>query len=113
MREKVLSNDQVIAEVNRAFVPLWLNVKDQHLPADLPGLAQVPEGERKCLTGQQDFVGRGLNRAFFARSWIFSPNGDRLLNPELRFGHEESAGEFLQTLARAQERLTVRAGGGA
>ena len=102
-REKVLSDRHVIAEVNRSFVPVWVNVKEQHLPRNLPAIEQIPEDDRRCVIGDQDFVSRGLNRAFYAKSWIITPDGQRLLNPERRFGHEDTPEEFLQTLARTRQ----------
>ncbi len=61
VREKVLSDQKVIAAVNRSFVPVWLNVKNEHLPADLPAVQQVPEDERQPLTGEQGFIARGFS----------------------------------------------------
>lgn len=99
----------MIAEMNRSFVPLWVNVKKTRLP-DLPAFRAMPEDHRRCVTGTADAIARGFNRAFYARSWVISPDGARLLNPRPRWNHEPTPEEYLEMLSHCQENMAKTPG---
>ena len=78
LRASALSDPRIIALVNERFVPVWVNIRTDALPAT-PVLSRVllrseldPEGHISDL----------FSKGFFLRSLVLSPDGEALLNPQ-------------------------------
>lgn len=77
----------MIAEVNERTVPVWVDVRREDYP-DLPALSAA----RSDLRIDEEGRLRGFPSYYFhVRSFVVSPDGERLLNPE------EGAREFPST----------------
>jgi hypothetical protein len=115
LRSAALSDSRVIALVNEAFVPVWINVRTHALPP-LPVLEAVLVNA-KVDGGNK--ISDPFSRGFFVRSVVLSPDGGRILNKAPRtiagslqrvamYGDlsyaEVNPGEYLVMLRRALER---------
>ena len=116
LRSDALVDGRVIALINRAYVPVWLNVRTTALPR-FPFLSQI------LVTAKVDSENRVVDwfsRTFFVHTILVSPDGERLLNPgattvgatarqllvDGTFSYEMlEAGEYLGALQRALRRL--------
>jgi hypothetical protein len=78
LRASALSDPQVIALVNQRFVPVWVNIRTDPLPAT-PVLSRVL---LKTEMGPDRHVEDLFSKGFFLRSLVLTPDGQRLLNPQ-------------------------------
>lgn len=77
----------MIERVNARTVPVWVDVRREAYP-DLPAL-RAPRAE--LAIGPDGRVGGFPSYYFHVRSFVVSPDGERLLNPE------EGSSEFPST----------------
>ncbi len=78
LRSRALSDPDVIASIERGFIPVWLDVREQPIP-DIPGLdEQVLANVRLTDTRRA----QGWNEGFLVRSVVLSPDGTEILNPQ-------------------------------
>jgi hypothetical protein len=78
LRAGALSDPRVIALVNERFVPVWVNIRTDPLPAT-PVLSRVLLRAEVAPDGH---IGDLFSRGFFLRSLVLTPDGSRLLNPQ-------------------------------
>ena len=77
LRSGALSDPVVIAFVNERFVPIWINIRKEPVP-NLPG---IDGALTEAVLDQHRHVADLFGRSFFARSTVFSPDLQALLNP--------------------------------
>ncbi len=78
LRDGALTSAQVIGYINEHFVPVWINIRKDPWP-------QVPATRKYewqlLLSPTRESLSLGA-RGFFIRSYIISPDEQRLLNDE-------------------------------
>jgi hypothetical protein len=80
LRSGALSDPEVVALLNGAFVPVWVNARTTALPPLPPEVLEqvlVQAG----IDGQRHVVDIA-SRAFFLRSIVLTPDARTLLNPQ-------------------------------
>jgi hypothetical protein len=78
LRSGALSDDGVIALVNDAFIPVWIDVRT----TPLPPLPIWPQVLLKTQLGVDRRVVDLFSQGFFLRSLVLTPDGQTLLNPQ-------------------------------
>ncbi len=115
MRGDALSDARVIELVNREMVPVWINVRNQPVPAEA-----LKQGLVTATLDAHNRVTDTFSRCFFNRSLVLSPDGKTLLNPQIgtlgkgvgqiategKLGYAEiNAGDYLVMMWKALARF--------
>ena len=99
LRERSLSDAQVIALVQRHFIPVWVNVTEQPVP-DVPALA---EWRRAGEALHRHPVAFWFFRTFQNSTVVLSPDGRQCLQP-VRWRDSDEPAAYRAMLKAALQR---------
>ena len=95
----------MIALVNARFVPVWVNIRVEPVPARAAidqAIEGIPLDERRKVSA-------GFNKSFFLRSVVLTSDSATLLNPQDKpeLGHLFRQGHFPYAQVKAEDYLAM------
>lgn len=108
LRDGALSDDEVLAFINREFVPVWIDVRTTPLP-DVACLEEAIEGIEYDADGR---VVGSFNQGFFLRSVVLSSDATTVLNRQDKpaLGDLFTKGHFSYAQVNADDYLRMLRG---